>query len=362
MKILYFSRGQSPHDLRFVRSLSATQHQIGVLSLEPVKTNLWPPQVEVLEWPERNETGGSSREQRVHDLKSILGEFHADVVHAGPIPQVASLAVEAGATPLLSMSWGSDLLLETMHSPEIAEIARRTLQGSTMLAADCQTVVGKARELGYTGRVCVFPWGVDLQHFSPVGSTSLRTRLGWEEKFLFLSNRTLEPLYGVDGVARAFGRAARKNPNLRLLVYGRGSQEAEIHALLEEAERKGQVYYGGFAGLLDLPDIYRSADVYLSASHSDGSSVSLMEALACGKPVLVSDIPSNQEWVEPGEQGQLFKDGDEEELTEKMLALAVNTDLPQMAIRSRQTAEAKADWQKNFAILLDAYEQLAHAG
>lgn len=362
MRILYFSRGQSPHDLRFVHSLSETQHQIGVLSLDPVKTDLWPSTVEVLEWPERNERSEPSREQRVHDLKSILTEFHADVVHAGPIPQVASLAVEAGVVPLLSMSWGSDLLLEAERSPEVAEIARRTLQGSAMLAADCQTVVRKARELGYAGPVCVFPWGVDLQHFSPLGSASLRAQLGWEGKFLFLCNRTLEPLYGVDVVARAFGRAARRNPDIRLLLYGRGSQEAEIHALLEEAERSGQVYFGGFAGLFELPDIYRSADVYVSASHSDGSSVSLMEAMACGRPVLVSDISSNQEWVESGKQGLLFRDGDEEELTEKMLDLAAAADLSKMSATCRQTAELKADWQKNFAVLLRAYAQLAKVG
>ena len=57
--------------------------------------------------------------------------------------------------------------------------------------------------------------------------------------------------------------------------------------------------------------MYRAADLYLSASHSDGSSVSLMEALGCGLPVLVSDIPGNREWVTDGEQGWLFPDGDD---------------------------------------------------
>jgi len=71
----------------------------------------------------------------------------------------------------------------------------------------------------------------------------------------------------------------------------------------------------------ELPRVYRSADVYVSASHVDGSSVSLLEALACGKPALVSDIPSNCEWVSPGEQGWLFQDGNANELADRMMEI-----------------------------------------
>jgi glycosyltransferase involved in cell wall biosynthesis len=63
------------------------------------------------------------------------------------------------------------------------------------------------------------------------------------------------------------------------------------------------------------------ADLYISPSHVDGSSVSLMEALACGLPALVSDIPANQEWVSEGVNGWLFPDGNADILAEKILAV-----------------------------------------
>ncbi len=63
-----------------------------------------------------------------------------------------------------------------------------------------------------------------------------------------------------------------------------------------------------------------AADLYMSASHTDGSSVSLMEAMACGLPCAVSSIAGNQEWVQTGEQGWVFPDGDAEKLAEIMLA------------------------------------------
>ncbi len=80
------------------------------------------------------------------------------------------------------------------------------------------------------------------------------------------------------------------------------------------------VTFGGQISQTDLPRWYHMADLYISPSHVDGSSVSLMEALACGLPCLVSDIPANKEWVFENENGWLFRDGDADHLAEKILA------------------------------------------
>lgn len=363
MKILYFTRGQSPHDLRFLNALAGTEHQAAVLCLERSSGYVWPAGIRELHWPnEEVHAGLPNVFAAARAFKQIVAEFQPEVIHAGPIQRVAFIAALADCKPLLSMSWGSDLLLEADQSLLWQLITRYALKHSTLLAADCQMVVKKARSFGYTGPVTVFPWGVDLDHFKPGSVGSLRKRLGWEEKQVFLSNRAMEPLYGVEIVAQAFALASQKNDNLRLLLYGRGSQKPTIRAILQTAEGMGKVHYGGFAGLPELPEIYHSADVYVSASHSDGSSVSLMEALACGLPALVSDIPSNREWVEPGKQGWLFGDGNVQELADRMIVAAADPNRQQLAQNARQLAQDRADWHKNFAILLGAYQQVAEIG
>ena len=55
---------------------------------------------------------------------------------------------------------------------------------------------------------------------------------------------------------------------------------------------------------------FRAADVYLSCAHSDGTSISMVEALASGLPVVVTDLPSNREWIAPGSNGWLGRLGD----------------------------------------------------
>ena len=113
----------------------------------------------------------------------------------------------------------------------------------------------------------------------------------------------------------------------------------------------------GLVGQEKLPSYYRAADLYVSASHSDGSSVSLMEALASGVPALVSDIPGNKEWVEPGVAGWQFLDGDVEALAKGIVnAVKQGKRLKKIGKAARAQAEERADWPKNFEKLLEAYE------
>ena len=357
MKILYFTRGQSPHDLRFTSALAKTQHSVAVLCLEKGSQRKWPDGIKEISWK------GISRPftwldvpRFAKQLQKVIAEYQPDVIHAGPIQQTAFISAYAGIKPLVSMSWGSDLLVDADKSPIGRCVTRFTLKRTTLLAADCQTVVDKANEFGYSGPARIFPWGVDLEHFHPGEKGNLRSELGWEDACVFLSNRTMEKLYGVDVVVKAFAIAARKNKKIRLLLFGKGKQEQEIRFILADAGVENRVHFGGFADLADLPDIYRSADYYVSASHSDGSSVSLMEALACGIPAIVSDIPSNKEWITPEKQGWLFADGDWDELSETMLKAADQKERDTLSRNARILAEKQADWQKNFSVLLKSYQ------
>lgn len=85
-----------------------------------------------------------------------------------------------------------------------------------------------------------------------------------------------------------------------------------------------------------------------------------MEALACGRPVLVSDIPGNREWVRPGTPetpGWLFPDGDEQALAQAILqAASQRAQLAHIGQAARRLAEQRADWRKNFNELLRAYD------
>jgi glycosyltransferase involved in cell wall biosynthesis len=201
-------------------------------------------------------------------------------------------------------------------------------------------------------RTVIFPWGVDLGHYKP-GESNLRD----DRWFTLLSVRSWEPIYGVETLAQGFVLAARECSNLRLVMLGSGSRAETIQKIFTSGAVTERVIMPGWTGLADMPRNYQSADLYVSCSHVDGSSVSLMEALASGCPVLVSDIPGNREWVTEEIQGWLFPDGDAEALAERILVAVKNKHkLVEMRQAARQTAEQRADWQKNSAELLRAYQ------
>jgi glycosyltransferase involved in cell wall biosynthesis len=363
MRILYFTRDYTPHDYRFLAALARTEHHVSMLRLErrgaqredrPV-----PAQIEQISW-----RGGLSpaRWQDVpgllFGLKRVIRKLHPQVIHAGSIQTAAFLTALAGFRPLVSMSWGSDLLTDAQRSRLSRWAAVFTLQRSSVLVGDCEAVRQKAMQLGFPARrIVLFPWGVDLQEFSPAPNVELRRRLGWEGAFVLLSLRAWEPLYGVDVLVRAFLSAAQELPDLRLFLLGTGSQAALLRQMVERSGMQERVYWGGQVTQSNLPGFYRASDLYISASHSDGSSVSLMEALACGLPVLLSDIPANREWVTPGEQGWLFSDGDWQALAAIIVTAARHrSQLAAKAEAARKLAEQRADWSKNFEKLLRAYE------
>ena len=101
-----------------------------------------------------------------------------------------------------------------------------------------------------------------------------------------------------------------------------------------------------------------------SCAHSDGTSVSLLEAMASALPVLVTDISSNREWVAPGENGWLAPSGDAGAVAAALVAAAAldGEARREMGLRNRRVVEARADWGVNGARLLEAYDALAAGG
>jgi glycosyltransferase involved in cell wall biosynthesis len=354
--ILFFSRDYTPHDHRFLSALAGTGHRVGYLRLERrgggQEDRPLPPEIEQIPW----EGGRAPVDWRdgprlLAGLRAVIRRFQPDLIHAGPVQRAAFLAALSGFRPLVSMSWGYDLIHDAQRSALWRWATRFTLHRSAALIGDCRLIRELAVSYGMAAqRIVAAPWGIDLDHFTP------HTAAAQPAEFTLLSTRAWEPIYGVEVIARAFVIAARQRPELRLVMLGNGSQAALLRSIFQQGGVERRVSFPGLRRYADLPRFYRSADLYLSASHSDGTSISLLEALACGAPALISDIPGNREWVQPGVQGWLFPDGDAEALAQGILhAAAQRSSLAEMGRAARALAEQRADWRRNFQHLLSAY-------
>lgn len=179
MRILYFTRDYTPHDYRFLSALAKTEHKMYSLRLErrprPLEDRPLPVEVHQVQWK-----GGQGAVRwrdfpaLRQDLKRVLRELKPDVVHAGPVPDVAFLAALSGFHPLVSMSWGSDLLRDVDQDRRVGWAARFTLQRTDVLLGDCLAVQQKAAALGFPAeRVVLFRGGWTWRVFY----------LGWRPNF-----------------------------------------------------------------------------------------------------------------------------------------------------------------------------------
>ncbi len=358
LKVIYFSFDYSPHDHRFLSALAETEHEVFYVRLQRGKRQVEdrpiPAKIEQVLW------AGGQGEFRWRDLPRLTFDFRRltreikpDLIHAGPIQTCAFIATLSGFRPLLTMSWGFDLMDDVHKSKWMERITYYVLRNSTFFTSDANVTRDKAVKFGMNPeRTVVFPWGVDLQHFAP------ETEHAPRNTFSLFCNRSWESRYGVDVLARAFVKVAQQNPNVDLLLIGSGSQGQVIRQILQRGGVLDRVSMPGQVSQKDLPRFYHMADLYISPSHVDGSSVSLMEALACGIPCLVSDIPANKEWIEEGVNGWLFPDGNADALAAKILdAIRQREKLPEIGESARRSAEMRADWKKNFATLMEVYQR-----
>jgi len=288
----------------------------------------------------------------------VIKEVQPDIIHAGPIQRVASLPALASFHPLISMSWGFDMLEDAHRNIFWKKITQYVLRKSDWMLADCQTVKQTAIEFGFPGnRITVFPWGVELSLFSPDGRNMMRKEIGFENDLLVVHTRSWEPRYGVDITLRGFQIAANLIPNLHMIMLGGGSQARQVRNFVDSHDLSNQIHLHGYQKNEKLAAYYQAADVYLSASHVDGSSVALLESMACGCPAIVSDIPSNLEWIVDGVEGWTFRDGDADDLAKKIvMAAGMQKKLAGFGKAARLKTEQFANWDNNVDKLLDTYQ------
>jgi glycosyltransferase involved in cell wall biosynthesis len=295
-------------------------------------------------------------------FEKIINTISPDIIHAGPVQSCGFLTALIDFHPFILMSWGSDILVDANKNELLNWITRFTLMKSDRILCDCNAVRDKIQQIiAYDNeKIIQFPWGVNLKLFKPGSDLlKLKTKYGWENCFVILSTRMWEPLYGIDIVLKSFYIAYKTNPKLRLVILGDGSQAIEIKKFIREHNLEDIIILPGIISNDLLADYYRSVDAYISCSFSDGSSVSLLEAMASGLPVIVTDIPGNREWVINEKNGCLAALGNVQDFAAAIINICRKSCAEKQRIsnNNRSIIERKANWEENILKLYHIYNQ-----
>ncbi len=370
MRLLYCSRDYTTHDLRFVRAAVQDRMEVFYLRLErdgvPYVGEPLPPGVVVVDW-----AGGGPQlpvpEAVAAYLPSyvrVLADLRPDVIHAGPVQSFGLMAALAGAAPTVLVSWGSDLLVDAHRDAWYSWASATALRHCDALFCDSAAVLAAARGLsgGALGPQLCLPWGPE--HLVGPDQSSERARVrrerGWEDCFVVSATRAWHSGYRIPELVDAFGAAARRNPRLRLALLGTGEDAAAVQARIAKHGLAPRVYQPGVQDWPQLSGVLSAADAYLSLVTVDGTSISLLEAMSHGLPVVVTSNAGNTEWVEEGRTGFLVESLDPEIWADRLLTLAGDPQSARaMGEAGRAVVRARADWTRNAPQLVDLYRRTA---
>ena len=337
MRIATLADASAEHTGRWVEWFRGRGHEVRVWSLEAP-----PPGLTVAPLPRAPLPGFLRYPLALPALRAELGRYAPDLVDAHFVPNYGLLGALSGLRPLAVTAWGSDLLISGSPDPLRRARARFVLRRADLVLADAENLAAAARALGAPpDRVRMVPWGADLERFAPGAE---------REPGLLLSARRHEPVYDLETVLRGVAPVLERHPHARLVVAGDGGLRPGLERRADGLLPPGRWRFTGRLTREELAALVARAEVYLSASLSDSTSVSLLEAMAAGAVPVVSDIAGNREWVAEGEGARLFPCGDA-----AALARAVEGVLgdPEWAAatraRNRRVVEERADRRRNLA-------------
>ncbi len=295
-------------------------------------------------------------------FEQVLSSVRPDLVQAGPTQLCGFMAALADVQPFLLMTWGSDILVDTNRNAYWRWVTHYTLRKADAVLCDSQAVEEKIQQLAPGVRkVLTFPWGINRHQVKhKQNRLTLIEDLGWDNCFIVFSNRSWEPVYNINTLIDAFEQAHHQYSHSRLLLLGDGSLRADIQASIAAKNLNRAIYQAGRISEQDMPRFLDLAHVYVSCAYSDGTSISLLEAMGQGLPVIVSDIPSNREWVAHTRNGWLAPAGDPDTFAKYMIAASLlsSEQREQIAQDNRSIIRQRADWDENINLLLRYFDTL----
>ena len=270
----------------------------------------------------------------------VVFRHRCHLIHAHWAIPTGLIGVLVGSflkTPLIVTIHGSDFRIGAMKTPILKKIFVYVCEKAKHIICVSEVLKRDIEKLGIKGeKISVFPMGVDESFFRSSTNRGVN-RMG--QSFTILSNRQLQPIYNISLLVRAIPMVLKEEPNAKFIIAGIGSERENLERQVKDLNIRSRVQFLGWVNHEEMPKFLSRADIYISTSLDDGTSVSLLEAMASGAFPIVTDIPSNREWISDGENGFLVSLDEERFLAGKIVE----------AIRNRDLRERSRD--KNFCLI-----------
>ena len=297
----------------------------------------------------------------IPELKKQIRHFSPDIIHAHFATSYGLLGALSGFHPLMISVWGSDVFEFPKKSFLHRSIIKYNLSKAVAISSTSHAMAEETRK--YTDKpITVIPFGIDLDKFTNLSMDKSIDRALFNENDIVVGTiKLFEKIYGIDVLIKAFSIVSekRKDLPLKLLLVGDGSQMEEYKKLCDNLEITDKVHFTGMVAHNDIPLMHNVIDVFVALSYAESFGVAVVEAQACEKPVVVSNVGGLPEVVEDEKTGFIVPPGDEFAAAAAIEKLVADTELRKtMGRAGRKRVVALYNWDKNVDQMMDVYSEI----
>jgi glycosyltransferase involved in cell wall biosynthesis len=362
MKVLLLANPDPSHTLRWARSLSRKGIEIGIFCIN--KYNPIPykdfPEIQIFSAglsPEFCGKGLGGVKKIAYlkvlpYLKKVIRSFKPDIVHSHYISSYGLLGSLSGFHPYISSVWGSDIYDVPKKSIFHRLAIKWALKKSDLILSTSHAMAKETRL--YTKKnIIATPFGIDLDQFQPCTSKDNEITIGTVKK--------LAKKYGIEYLIEAFKLVKTRHPelNLKLLLVGGGHDEKLYQNMVKNENLEDYTVFTGSVPFDQVPAYHNKLDVYVALSSFESFGVAILEASACEKPVVVSDVGGLPEVVEDGVTGFVVPRKNPEAAADAIEKLVLDKNLRfKLGKAGRRRVLENYDWNKNVDHMIAIYRDI----
>lgn len=355
MRICYVCHSDSHFIVPYVEYFSSAGHEVhlisphpddldGVINHHPVKGDFDPMKASIpYLW-------------MIPKVRRMIRDIKPDIVHGHYLSSNGALAALSGFHPLVVTAHGSDVNYSIRH-PIKRYVIRYAMKKAELVNVVSRDLEEQVLKLGVpVEKILQLTLGVKTENFAGVSPNRSSGPIR------ILCTRKLLPVYQCELIVKAAELLKNQGVEFEIVFAAGGPKEEELKRQVQKACLAEKITFLGGYKLKDLPQMLADTDIYVSSSFSDGTSLSLLEAMAAGTFPVVSDIIANRLWLKNERSGLLFDVNSHEQLSDCLVKAINDTELRQRAAKhNRELVIKEGDRNTNMQILSEHYCRLVAA-
>lgn len=366
MRVLLLSEISSVHTIKWANSLAEKEIEVMVFGLKPVNENLYHKNIkiesaQISEKLAARPKGSLAKIAYITALprvKKLIAQFKPDILHSHYISSYGIIGALTGFHPFIVSVWGSDIFTFPKKSIYHKKLIKYILSKSDTILSTSKMMAERTSK--YTDKnIEVTPFGIDTEMFYPFETKSIFLK----EDLVIGTIKALEKQYGIEYLIRSFHLTKKNHPQipLKLLIAGKGSLENELKKLTVDLGIQNDVVFTGKIPFSDVPKYHNMIDIFIALSVSDDESfgVAVIEASACGKPVIVSDAGGLPEVVKDGITGFIVPKNNPEITSENLVKLIQDEKLRKsLGNAGRERVKRLYEWNNCVNQMISIYQKI----